>query len=822
MKRVEILREKIKRLVPLLTGMSIRVTQAGASAYVERDPETLRPNRVNLPYIPDDASDSLINAIEGFVDHEVGHCLFTGEYSWQRADKEGVLATWNAVEDVYVERKIAEMFPGSKSNLAKLRSFFIENYTEPQVKRALASGEDTTPYLMVCAYRAWAGQQTFVDYMADKWGLLGDIPKVLADYCQEVLPDVASSEEAVDIAIEIKKRLKQEKPEPPPMPQPEPENQPEQQTGGKGETPEEEGEGPSSEPNDNDDENGEPSNADREDDPSSNNGSKEGSQAENTDEEKNDESGSDGEQEDEESSDSSDSPESESGPDSPGETDDESESDPQDGEEGESQGDADDSEQTETPEEQGDEPESDNADEADGDEGGVSAEKAGSDAGNGDDDDGEGNSAESDSEPESEDPSNDGQGDNGGTPESEDGPGDEDPADIGKDDYNEKEDMEILDATDEQFMPGGGKGNGDIQPSTAENPGVMPVEEEPIEPVDFEAIQANMEDFDDSMSDLLTDSALSAIDASEYKIFSREYDYVGPLTYAHIDGVTDQHVINMTNKVDSMLGPMQKDLERLIEARSRTVWTGGHKKGRLNATALNRLVVSDDPRIFKQKQPARSKSVAVGILGDLSGSMQGTKVKTAAYAMYGLAKVLDKMHIPVEVLGFTTTDDEDIVEGFVEDIQREQKLLASKGAKLDYSRYLPLFVPVLKSFNQRMTPEVIKHLAAVASASWLNYNVDGECVQIAANRIMQRQEDRKILFVLSDGSPASAGSSRAVMNAHLRKTVRDVEKSGIEIIGIGIEDDSVRSFYPKSVVINRVEELPSLVIGKMKEFLSQN
>lgn len=48
MKRVEILREKIKRLVPLLTGMSIRVTQAGASAYVERDPETLRPNRVNL------------------------------------------------------------------------------------------------------------------------------------------------------------------------------------------------------------------------------------------------------------------------------------------------------------------------------------------------------------------------------------------------------------------------------------------------------------------------------------------------------------------------------------------------------------------------------------------------------------------------------------------------------------------------------------------------------------------------------------------------------------------------------------------------------
>lgn len=832
MKRAELLREKITRLVPLLTGQSIRVTQAGASAFVERDPVTLRPNRVNLPYVPDDASDALINAIEGFVDHEVGHCLFTGEYSYQQADAAGVLATWNAVEDVFVERKIAEMFPGSKSNLAKLRTFFIDNYSAPQVKKALSSGQDPRPYLMVCAYRAWAGQQTFVDYMADKWALLGDIPKLIGEYCEQTLPNIDSSEEAVQIAIEIKKRLKQQKPEPPPMPPEEPENEPEQKTGGKGETPEEEGEGPSDQPNDNQDKesNGAPDNADEEDDSDSDGGS-----ANNADE---DDAENSGEETDSEAESSDQEGEGEED-DSEGESSNPSESTPS---EPESESDPNHDNSSEAEEEPGNEPEPangdsqggndaqaqtepNNADEDDDAEAGVSAQKEGNDTGDSD----EGDNAESGEDSAQETDGNDessqgesGTGDDGGTPELEQPEGEE-PLDA-SDEYHEQENMEILDASDDDTMPGGGKGNADIQPSTAENPGVMPVEEERIEPVDFEAIENSMEDFDDSLSDLLTNSAFNSLIKSQYKVFSRDYDYIGSLTEAHIKGVTDTHVNNMANAVDAMLGPMQKDLERLIEARSRVVWTGGHKKGKLNATSLSRLVVSNDPRVFKQKQPARSKSVAVGILGDLSGSMSGNKVRTAAYSMYGLAKVLDKMQIPVEVLGFTTTDDEDLTEGFIEDINREQARLQSMGlnGKLDYSRYLPLFMPVIKSFNQRMTPEVIKHLAAVASAGWLEYNVDGECVQIAANRLMQRREDRKILFVLSDGSPASAGSSRSVLNEHLRQTVRDIEKSGIEIIGIGIEDDSVRKFYPKSIVIDSVNKLPSLVMGKMKEFLSQN
>ncbi|MCY6988216.1 hypothetical protein OYB56_09220, partial [Acinetobacter baumannii] len=68
----------------------------------------------------------------------------------------------------------------------------------------------------------------------------------------------------------------------------------------------------------------------------------------------------------------------------------------------------------------------------------------------------------------------------------------------------------------------------------------------------------------------------------------------------------------------------------------------------------------------------------------------------------------------------------------------------------------------------------------------------------------------KIMMVLSDGSPAGGGNSRD-LEYHLKEVVKKIEKSKVDVIGIGIEDDSVRRFYDKHVVIHDVEQLPSLV-----------
>lgn len=70
MNKVAILREKVSRLVTVLTEKKVKVTQRGAVARVEYNPTTGMPSVVNLPYIPEDADDEFISAVEGFLDHE--------------------------------------------------------------------------------------------------------------------------------------------------------------------------------------------------------------------------------------------------------------------------------------------------------------------------------------------------------------------------------------------------------------------------------------------------------------------------------------------------------------------------------------------------------------------------------------------------------------------------------------------------------------------------------------------------------------------------------------------------------------------------------
>ena len=91
---------------------------------------------------------------------------------------------------------------------------------------------------------------------------------------------------------------------------------------------------------------------------------------------------------------------------------------------------------------------------------------------------------------------------------------------------------------------------------------------------------------------------------------------------------------------------------------------------------------------------------------------------------------------------------------------------------------------------------------------------------VAAQRLASRKEAGKCMIVLSDGAPACYGDSRAA-SAHLRETVQRIEKSGIKVIGIGVNSTDVTRYYPKNIVINDVSELPTRVIGELRKLLLQ-
>jgi len=189
---VLILRETVTKLVPMLAERDIKVTQQGTKAFVDYHPTTAEPRRVNIPFIPDNASASLLLAIQGFLDHEVAHLLFTDSQAVKAAHHKGarIANMHNVIEDTFIERMMRRRFKGSDYNLNKVGEFFLAEFTEPSVKEAIDEGNIAGAFgvLLVPVMRAWSGQRVFQRYMddGDKWSMISELLKPIEPFKDEV------------------------------------------------------------------------------------------------------------------------------------------------------------------------------------------------------------------------------------------------------------------------------------------------------------------------------------------------------------------------------------------------------------------------------------------------------------------------------------------------------------------------------------------------------------------------------------------------------------------------------------------------------------
>lgn len=200
------LRDGTRRLTKFLAGYNIEVSQVGLKACVVPDKDG-KPARITIPYIADGADDAFIRAIHGFIDHEVGHVLATDFKVVKGIDK-SLHSIWNIIEDPYVERAYAKTMPGVAANLNTVHGFVLREIIDPQWAN-VESGEDADKFftLFVCIIRAWAGQEIFNDYMADKWGAV----EKFTDRIKDLAPRVAlcgSTADCLNLAKEIQKRFK--------------------------------------------------------------------------------------------------------------------------------------------------------------------------------------------------------------------------------------------------------------------------------------------------------------------------------------------------------------------------------------------------------------------------------------------------------------------------------------------------------------------------------------------------------------------------------------------------------------------------------------
>jgi cobalamin biosynthesis protein CobT len=312
--------------------------------------------------------------------------------------------------------------------------------------------------------------------------------------------------------------------------------------------------------------------------------------------------------------------------------------------------------------------------------------------------------------------------------------------------------------------------------------------------------------FDKEMSTLITGDAAAAAKHSEYLIYTKDDDVIENLVVG--SDYKDSMFTELADDVEHMVAPLQKDLERAIIARSRSLLTPGHRSGRLHSAGLAKLITGDD-RVFRRKHETTTKDVAVELVIDASGSMGGSKIHLAAAAAYALSSVLDRLKISNEVICFTTGPA----------MSTPAKLEAEvRKIGRGFTRTESLYMPIIKGFGERIGTETKRRFGWLPNSRILRNNIDGECVEVAARRLMARKESGKIMIVLSDGHPACAGDSGRVAK-HLKSVVKDLERAGANVIGIGIQSDAVKQFYSKAIVLNNADELPVRVMTELRHLL---
>lgn len=271
--------------------------------------------------------------------------------------------------------------------------------------------------------------------------------------------------------------------------------------------------------------------------------------------------------------------------------------------------------------------------------------------------------------------------------------------------------------------------------------------------------------------------------ANEYVVVN--FDKPLPYSITEYLGIGYMHKHEVSNYITSNAKPMANKLRLKLQTRSRDRYEYGKTKGKLHNGSLHRIVSGDDKyasKVFRKRVVSDTTDTAVCLLVDCSGSMSGRKFDMACAGAGAFAEALKPLNIAYSIYGFTNTVEEDH--------------------------------PILWLFSEfgEKTPqqELITRFDKVSGGLW--QNSDGDAIAYATSKLMGRKEHRKVLVVLSDGSPAGRDHAGNI-DWYTKSTIETAEQMGVDVYGIGIMDSNVTRFYKKNVVVNDLNALSPTILS---------
>jgi cobaltochelatase CobT len=330
-----------------------------------------------------------------------------------------------------------------------------------------------------------------------------------------------------------------------------------------------------------------------------------------------------------------------------------------------------------------------------------------------------------------------------------------------------------------------------------------PDEAEEAEHTDADLAFTLFVDFDESADGFTAagDGSSRTLDLEEhpYRVFTTAYDQQRDIaTLVRADQLRDFRTALDRRVAHEGVNVWRlgRELRTVLAEAAWDGWEGGQDEGRVDGRRLAQLVTSPtDHRLFRTERVEPVSDCLVTFLVDCSGSMK-EHAESVAVLVDVFGRALELADVGTEVLGFTTS----AWHGgrAVRDWKRA-------GSPPHPGRLNELCHVVFKDAD---TPWRLgrRGVAGLLRRDLFREGVDGEAVAWARTRMQARPEERRILVVVSDGSPMDGATNLAndehYLDSHLRQQVARCTESGeVEVLGLGVGLD-LSPYYPRAQALD--------------------
>ena len=271
-------------------------------------------------------------------------------------------------------------------------------------------------------------------------------------------------------------------------------------------------------------------------------------------------------------------------------------------------------------------------------------------------------------------------------------------------------------------------------------------------------------------------------------------------------GFLDQQLVSLQGAVTKLANRLQR---RLMAQQSRS-WDFDQEEGLLDAARLARIVIDPTRSLsYKIERDTEFRDTVVTLLIDNSGSMRGRPISIAAISADIMARTLERCGVKTEILGFTTR-------AWKGGQSREDWLSAGRPpmpGRLNDLRHI-----IYKKADEPWR-RARRNLGLMMREGLLKENIDGEALLWAHSRLLARNEERRILMVISDGAPVDDSTlsvnSGTYLERHLRQVIEWIEnRSPVQLVAIGIGHDVTR-YYRRAVTIMDAEQLGGTMVEQL-------